>query len=178
MSICAASSQQWWVVLCAGRDRVAEATKVRLLPVAHHLKVQRLLAERTLRWWVGLQLQTRLLPCVHQPLWRWKGNSRSQFNLREKATVGCSLQEIRSFNCNMTLWLLNYLTNKVFHHLRGVVRGWSNAKKLLPSSNSGIVDRLHIDVVAIHHDVTNLCVFLSIRHLKQSRHIWLLGWSR
>lgn len=57
---------------------------------------------------------------------------------------------------------LHHLTNKVFHHLRGVVRGWGNAQKLVSPGNSWIVDCLHVDVVATHHDVTYLCVFLSI----------------
>ena len=70
-------------------------------------------------------------------------------------------------NLNMSSRLLNDLTNKVFHHLRGVVRGWGNPQKLLAPGNSGIVDGLHIDVVAIHHDVTHLCVFLSIGNLKR-----------
>lgn len=54
------------LVLCAGRDGVTEATEVRLLSLAHQLKVQRLLAEVAFGWRVGLQLQAHLLPGMHQ----------------------------------------------------------------------------------------------------------------
>lgn len=57
------------------------------------------------------------------------------------------------------------LTDKVFHHLRGVVRCCSNTQKLVSSGYSGIVDGLNVNVVPAHHEVTHLCVFLSIRHL-------------
>ena len=52
----------------ASRDGVAEPAEVRLLPLTHHLKVQGLLAEVALRCGVGLQLQARLLPGLHQLL--------------------------------------------------------------------------------------------------------------
>lgn len=57
------------------------------------------------------------------------------------------------------------LTDKVFHHLRGVVRCCSNTQKLVSPGYSGIVDGLNVNVVPAHHEVTHLCVFLSIRHL-------------
>ena len=52
----------------AGGDGVAEPAEVRLLPLTHHLKVQGLLAEVALRCGVGLQLEARLLPGLHQLL--------------------------------------------------------------------------------------------------------------
>lgn len=58
--------------------------------------------------------------------------------------------------------LFDLLTNKVFHHLRGVVRCWGDAQKLFSPGNGGIVNGLHIDVVMTHHEVTHLCVFFSI----------------
>lgn len=60
------------LVLRSGRDGVTEAAEVRLLSLAHQLKVQRLLAEVAFSRGVGLQLQAHLLPCVHQSLWGGK----------------------------------------------------------------------------------------------------------
>lgn len=64
------------LVLRSGRDGVTEAAEVRLLSLAHQLKVQRLLAEVALGRGVGLQLQAHLLPCVHQFL--WGGNHKTR----------------------------------------------------------------------------------------------------
>lgn len=61
-------------------------------------------------------------------------------------------------------------TNKVFHHLRGVVRRRGDAQELVAPGNGGIVDCLDVDVVATHHDVTHLCVFLRVRHLQIETH--------
>lgn len=47
---------------------VTEACEVGFLPFAHQLEVKRLLAEVTLGWGVLPQLQTRLLPRLHQPV--------------------------------------------------------------------------------------------------------------
>lgn len=58
--------------------------------------------------------------------------------------------------------LLDFLTNKVFHHLRGVVRRRGDTQKLISPGNSGVVDGLHVDVMATHHDVTHLCVFQRV----------------
>lgn len=60
------------LVLCTGRDGLTEAAEVRLLSLAHQLKMQRLLAEVAFGRGVGLQLQAHLLPCIHQPLCGWK----------------------------------------------------------------------------------------------------------
>lgn len=60
---------------------------------------------------------------------------------------------------------LLYLTNKVFHHLGGVVRCCSDTEELVSPGYSGIVDGLNVNAVPAHHEVTHLCVFLSIRHL-------------
>lgn len=57
------------------------------------------------------------------------------------------------------------LTDKVLHHLGGVVRCCSDTQELLSPGYGGIVDGLNVNVVPAHHDVTHLCVFLSIRHL-------------
>lgn len=59
------------------------------------------------------------------------------------------------------------LTDKVFHHLRGVVRCCSDTQKLLSPGYCGIVDGLNVNIVPAHHEVTHLCVFLSIRYLVQ-----------
>lgn len=59
------------------------------------------------------------------------------------------------------------LTDKVLHHLGSVVWGGGDAEDLLSPSHSGVVDGLHIDVVARHHDVTHLCVLGCVRHLQQ-----------
>lgn len=57
---------------------------------------------------------------------------------------------------------LDVLTNKVFHHLGGVMRRWGDTQELFSPGNSGIVDGLHVDVVATHHEVTHLSVFLCV----------------
>lgn len=62
--------------------------------------------------------------------------------------------------------LLDLLTNKVFHHLRGVVRCWGDTQKLISPGNGGIIDGLHVNAVTTHHEVTHLCVFLSIGYLE------------
>lgn len=62
------------------------------------------------------------------------------------------------------------LTNKVLHHLWCVVRSWSNAQQLIPPSNGGVIDGLHVDIMATHHDVTHLCVLLRVGHLQQLKH--------
>lgn len=56
-------------------------------------------------------------------------------------------------------------TNEVEHHLRGVVRCGGDAQELLSFSHSGVVDRLHVDVVTRHHGVTDLSVLLCVCHL-------------
>lgn len=58
--------------------------------------------------------------------------------------------------------MLDVLTNKVFHHLRGVVRCWGNTQELISPGDGWVVDGLHVDVVATHHDVTHLRVLLSV----------------
>lgn len=58
------------------------------------------------------------------------------------------------------------LTDKVFHHLRGVVRSWSDAQQFLTPGHCGVVDCLNVDVVMTHHEVTHFSVFLCIGHLK------------
>lgn len=45
------------------------------------------------------------------------------------------------------------------------MRSWGNAQQLISPGNGGIVDGLNIDVMATHHDVTHLRVFLSVRNL-------------
>lgn len=51
----------WW-------HHMTEACKVRLLALTHQLEVKRLLAEVALHWGVWPQLQTHLLPRLHQPV--------------------------------------------------------------------------------------------------------------
>lgn len=51
------------------------------------------------------------------------------------------------------------------HHLWGVVGGRSDAQQLLPFSHGWVVDGLDVDVVAGHHDVTDLSVLLCISNL-------------
>lgn len=46
-----------------------------------------------------------------------------------------------------------------------MVRCRGNTQKLISPGNCGIVDGLHVDVVATHHDVTDLRVFLSVGYL-------------
>lgn len=85
--LCDICSQQKWVVLCAGWDLVAEPVEVRFFSLAHDLKVQRLLAEGALPWWVGLQRQTHLLPSVHQAFCRGGKKKESQFHFRLKRNI-------------------------------------------------------------------------------------------
>lgn len=158
--VCAISSQRKWAELCAGRDRVAEAAEVRLFSLAHQLEVQRLLAEGTLGWGVGLQPQAHLLPCVHQPLCR--GKNRVHF---DKSQIHHFTLALNVYYTTVTR-LLDLLTNKVFHHLRGVVRCWGDTQKLISPGNGGIIDGLHVNAVTTHHEVTHLCVFLSIGYLE------------
>lgn len=59
---------QCFYVRSGYRWYVTEACEVGFLPLAHQLEVKRLLAEVTLGWGVLPQLQTRLLPRLHQPV--------------------------------------------------------------------------------------------------------------
>lgn len=68
IDICAVWCQQPTRALSAGRYGVAEPAEVRLFPFAHQLKMQRLLTEGALSRGVGPQLQTDLLPGMHQSL--------------------------------------------------------------------------------------------------------------
>lgn len=61
---------------------------------------------------------------------------------------------------------VDLLTDKVFHHLGGVVRSRSDAQQLVPPGDSGVVDCLNVDVVTTHHEVTHFSVFQCIGHLK------------
>ncbi len=58
----------------------------------------------------------------------------------------------------------SHRTNKVVHHLGGVVWCGGDAQKLLPFCHSGVVDCLNVDVVTRHHDVTNLTSVSDIKH--------------
>lgn len=58
------------------------------------------------------------------------------------------------------------LTNKITHHLRGVVRCRGNSEQLLSTGNRRVVDGLDIDAVLAHQLVTDLCIFSSICNLK------------
>lgn len=63
---------------------------------------------------------------------------------------------------------LNLLTDKVFHHLRGVMRSWCNAQQFVSPGDRWVVDCLNVDVVTTHHEVTHFSVFLCIRNLKMT----------
>lgn len=167
--ICAISSPWRWAALCAGWYRVAETTEVRLFPLAHQLKVQRLLAEVALRRGVRLQLQAHFRPCLHQPLCR--GQSEEQIRLLTETTE--SRKKMSAYvtrgggtKQTQTARRVDLLTDKVFHHLGGVVRSWSDAQQFIPPGDCGVVDRLNVDVVTTHHEVTHFSVFQCIRHLK------------
>lgn len=143
-------------VLCAGRYRVAQAAEVRLFPLAHQLKVQRLLAEVALGRGVRLQLEAHLLPGLHQTL--CAGPIRG--TIRHRAILK------KNNNNNTEARRAALLTDKVFHHLGRVVRSRGDAQKLIAASDCRVVDCLDVDVVTTHHEVTHLSVFLCIRHLK------------
>ena len=82
------------------------------------------------------------------------------------------------FNWSTLTRLLDVLTDKVFHHLRVVVRRWRDTQKLFSFGNGRIVDGLHVDVVATQHEVTHFCVLLCVWYLKIiKRHTWWLEWS-
>lgn len=99
----------------------------------------------------------------------WGFNSRpTSFHVSTSLSVEGKTQELRLSIVNLkssVFTTTHCLTNKVFHHLRGVVRCCSNAQKLLSPGYSGIVDGLNVDVVPAHHEVTHLRVFLSVRYL-------------
>lgn len=81
MSVCS----EWFGGSAAGRDGVAEAAEVRLLPFTHQLEVQRLLAEVALARGVRLQLQTDLLPRLQQLI--WNGTERNNVIRRTSETI-------------------------------------------------------------------------------------------
>lgn len=92
-------------------------------------------------------------PSRYAPVSLWRKNTRTKSEHHESKIL---------YGVSTTIC---YLTDKVFHHLGGVVRCCSDTQKLLSPSYGGIVDGLNVNVVPAHHDVTHLCVFLSIRHL-------------
>lgn len=159
---------------------MTEACEVGLLPLAHQLEVKRLLAEVTLCRGVRPQLQTRLLPRLHQPVCGDEAESEQlrirpffplimdiRHNNSNKASVAAGLKELQCiFLINEISHIIyNGHTNKVVHHLGSVVWCGGDAEQLLSFSHSGVVDCLNIDVVTGHHDVTDLSVLLCICHL-------------
>lgn len=63
------------------------------------------------------------------------------------------------------------LTDKVFHHLGGVVRCGGHTQPFLPAGNRRIVNGLDIDVVAAHHDITDRRVLRRIRDLQRETYV-------
>lgn len=70
--------------------RVTETCEVGLLPLAHQLEVNRLLAEVTFCWGVWSQLQTHLLPRLHQTVCGGREQLRMELNKKKKGS-GTSL---------------------------------------------------------------------------------------
>lgn len=65
---------------------MTEACEVGPFPLAHQLKVNRLLAEVTLCWGVWSQLQTHLLPRLHQPVCGGREQLRMELNKTKKGS--------------------------------------------------------------------------------------------
>lgn len=62
-------------------------------------------------------------------------------------------------------WCRSPLTEKITHHLRGVVRCRGDSEQLLSTGNRRVVDGLDIDAVLAHQLVTDLCILSSICNL-------------
>ena len=64
---------------------------------------------------------------------------------------------------------LGYRTDKVLHHLGGVVRRGGDAQQLIPLGHRGVVDGLDVDAVSLQQRVAHHGVELGVAHLWRRR---------